>query len=624
MSNEKKVVFCNWGSEKEVSQELGDCYILSSDNWDDYGYETSFNVNIYKNGEEYDRFTRKILFEQQEEIASSSGLLSKLLRLQKKKFIEIQSIKNEYNFISLGYEYSELKKIFPDHFEDILKILNDVIYLMKKEPENELLKLREHKGFDKSLCRDQSAKKVLDEGNFLLFGDILDSSRFQFDFKFQLDERVYNYSFNFIDNALPHRINALIGKNGSGKSQTLLALSQYFINQDKAERDFHVSTSHHPNFISNIMVFAYNPSETFNVYREESKEYKYLGYRRYKGEQDISLYDFFDIPNAFDILKDIKRKFNLNEFHFRRTKDIAIMLPEVMSACPSFDEKEVLQVLYELDKQNKEIIFDSNNPSVETFDSFMKIYEKDRNNFAHEIQLEDIPYRNKVIEFFNRAFECNGIGLKNSNNNIEFYKEQGFEIINGFVLLRIEAIHDNFVKNIIFDDFEFKLYFFNETKEIYLSSGQQTFVDLVVNLLSLIKTNSLVLIDEPENTLHPNLEIDFMKILKDILDEFDSFAIIATHSSTITREIPSEYVNVIKIDSDNQPVISPPTINTFGGDIGKITNYVFDDIFVKEKPFQDWLKKQFSEFLDFDSFEEEFNERLSYDFMLYARNNWID
>jgi energy-coupling factor transporter ATP-binding protein EcfA2 len=162
-----------------------------------------------------------------------------------------------------------------------------------------------------------------------------------------------------------------------------------------------------------------------------------------------------------------------------------------------------------------------------------------------------------------------------------------------------------------------------ERKPIFLSSGQNIFVNLVINLLSTIKKNSLIIVDEPENALHPNLEIEFMKLFKAILDEFDSFAIIATHSAIITREVPRNFVHVIKInEKDDSPVIIPPTINTFGANIGTIINYVFDDVFVSEKPYKDWLEKQKTLYDSFDSFEREFGQKLGYDFMLTCRNEW--
>ena len=545
-----KVVYCARYNEDKVAKQLeGDCYILTPDNWDDYGYKTYFNVYIYKNGEQYKDFSTKILFEDE---AVSSIIFDRELGFNDS--VSLENIKERYKFISLGNHYAELKELFDDKFEEILEVLNDVIYLEKNEPTSELLELKNSKGFDTSLCRDQSAKKVLEEAKYLLYrGEELDENRFQFNFNFKLSEREYSYNFNFVNNDLPHRINVLVGKNGSGKSQTLIALSEYFIGKQISENEFNIEVDSHPNFISNLMAVTYNIYEDFYISKERdniSIEYKYLGFR------------------------DSNDNFNKNI------------------------------------------------PSLEAFSSFEKIYEKDRNNYAHEIQLTKIIYRDKVIEFLNHAFDCDGIGLKFSDDNYQSYAEQEFEIIGDYIALRRKKDSQEFLKKIDFRDFESKLYFIHNDEILYLSSGQQMFANLVINLLSLIKENSLILIDEPENTLHPNLEIDFMRILKAILEEFDSFAIIATHSSIIVREVPSEFVRVIKIDEDNQPVIVSPTISTFGADIRKITNYVFDDIFVENKPFEIWIEEEKEKVSDFDEFKEKFQDKLSYDFLNYCYNFW--
>ena len=613
-----KVAYCEWGNEERISKILdGDCYILSSDNWDDYGFKTAFNINIFKNKEQYGTFGRKILFENQDEIYSSSEFLSK--QLNSDGYILLNEIKQNYNYISLGYEYEELKKIFPEDFEEILKVLNDVLYLMKKEPDNILLGLKEHEGFEKSLCRDQSAIKVLNEGIALLYGEELDDNRFEFDFNFVLNTRQYNYEFDFIPKDIPHRINILIGKNGCGKSQTLLALSKYFLHRETAIKDFRITINKEPNFIENIMVFAYNQYETFNI--DNFKDYRYFGFKRYKAVKDIDLVPFLGIQNAVEILTCIKNNYGLEKIRFRSMSDADIVINEVYNNCSVFDKSNVTDICMLINSQINEQILDIENPQKQTFESFKNIYKKDRNNYAHSIQLNDIPYRNKAIEFINNAFKCDGIAL-NIIENKEFYDKQSFEFLDNHLILRSETIHRNFVKDINFDNFENKLYFVYEDEIIHLSSGQQIFVDLVINLLSMIKKNSLVLIDEPENTLHPNLEIDFIKILKDILTEFDSFAIIATHSAIITREIPTEYVKVIKIDEDNQPVITMPTIKTFGADIRKITNYVFDDLFVDEKPFELWIDEQIEKFDSFKEFEEKYKELLNYNILLKIRNKW--
>jgi energy-coupling factor transporter ATP-binding protein EcfA2 len=624
-----KVVFCKWGYDKEIADEIGDCYILTPDNWDDDGYKTYFKVNMYKDGENYGEFGRKILFQNQGDIASSSSFLESLLG--RNKFIDMIEIKEKYHFISLGYEYQELKKIFneyDDHIE-ILRILNDVIYLENKEPQNELLRLKYHPAFEKSLRRDQSSKKVLEEVKELLFGVKLDENRFDFEFSFELNNENIKYHFNFnAKEELPHRINVLIGKNGSGKSQSLLAISEYLLNNQLN------SVDKHPSFIANMMLFAYNPYENFVVPRRKRKyaiDYKYLGLKRPKQILDIGMNQLLEFTNLYNMIQkltedditkleeDIDTEIFMfrNHHNYQKVKESMQEIAEKYNIL-EVDLSENWSILSETVEQN---IVDISTPQYMLFSSFKDIYKKDKNNLSHTIQIDDNLYRNKTFEYINKAFSCDAIALKFlSSVDTSSYSNKGFKINEEYLIL--DDDRSKYTLDINFEEFENKLYFFNNEELIFLSSGQQTFVDLVINILSLIKPNSLILIDEPENTLHPNLEVDFMRILQSILNDFDSFAIIATHSATIVREVPSEFVHVIKLNESNQPVISKPSIKTFGADIGTITNYIFDDIFKDEKPFENWFLEEKVKYETFDEFEEKYRAILNYDFLLYCKNSW--
>lgn len=445
-----------------------------------------------------------------------------------------------------------------------LETLNDIVYIERNEKDSELLVLKEHPAFSISICRDQSAKKMLAEASSILYGDVLQSDRFVFDFKYELGQRRYKYRFNFIDNELPHRINILIGKNGAGKSQTLLTLSKYFLLPKETVKESNVEVSDHPNFISNLMVVAYNPHEDFLVPKEGVGklpiEYKYLGFKRYVGDNQI---------------------------------------------------------------------LDTNTPALMTYTSIRSMYKRDRNNFAHNIQINDFSLMYLAQEYIKKAipeFCCFALKLK--GNNKQNYMDK-FNFVDSE-----DSLFDDYMKlefseeqrefhAVETSDFDEVIYYIDQHDELlHLSSGQKIFSYLVINTLSIIKQNSLILIDEPETALHPNLEIDFMTLLKSILDRFDSFAIIATHSAIVTREIPRDFVHVIKIDEDEQPIIEKPTINTFGMNIGTLTNYVFDDVFVQEKPYKEWIKDQKKKYQTFTSFEEHFQEKLGYDFLLQCRNLW--
>lgn len=616
-----KVIFCKWGNDKEIANEIGDCYVLTPDNWDDGGYKTTFKVNIYKNGEQYGEYARQILF-QDKEIKNSSEFLEKIL--SKNRYIDIKQLSQNHKFISLGSEYEELKKIFSenDDYIEILKVLNDVIYLENKELDSplrtELLSIKEYEAFEISLTRDQYSKKILQEGKSFLFGETLNENRFNFEFNFQLKDKNYKYKFDFNKKEdLPHRINVLIGKNGSGKSQTLFELSEYFLSNDSERVDIH------PAFVANMMVFAYNPHETFTIPRRKRRfniDYKYLGLKRPKQIFDIEIAKVLESDDLYNILKELSQikipnleekieLSNMKDYVDKTSKNTEGLIDEI---CQKTNlKKEILKKEWKtfIDILDENIV-DINTPQNMTFLSFKDIYEKDRNNLAHKIQLDEVLYRDKIFKYINRAFDCDGIALKKLSEKL-------------YVIIKNEKQKIAYTEKLNFEEFENKLYYFNKNELIpSLSSGQETFVNLIINILALIKPNSLILIDEPENTLHPNLEVDFIKILQDILIDFDSFAIIATHSSTIVREVPESFVHVIKFDGTGQPLIDSPSIKTFGADIGTITNYVFDDIFKDDKPFEKWFHNEKLNYGSFEEFEQKYKDYLNYDFLLYCKNAW--
>jgi hypothetical protein len=285
-----KVIYCDYKRIKEIQQDVeNDYYILTSDNWDDYGYRTAFNVHIIIKGEVYSSLTRKILFEQQKEGEYAYSYFANFATPHK-PIVDIQEFQATHSYISLGHEYEELKKLFPDDYLTILGLLNDIVFLKHEDTPSPLLDLKTHPAFETSLCRDQYSKKLLAEANAILYGDVLSPDRFKFDFGFVLDyqKRKYSYTFDFIDNNLPHRINILIGKNGSGKSQTLKVLTEYLaIRNKKTIEKYDIEISDHPNFIANMMVFAYNPYEDFYLPKAMQGDYNYLGFRKRLDDETV-------------------------------------------------------------------------------------------------------------------------------------------------------------------------------------------------------------------------------------------------------------------------------------------------------------------------------------------------
>jgi ABC-type branched-subunit amino acid transport system ATPase component len=102
-----------------------------------------------------------------------------------------------------------------------------------------------------------------------------------------------------------------------------------------------------------------------------------------------------------------------------------------------------------------------------------------------------------------------------------------------------------------------------------LSAGQRITVSIFGDIIASVEQGSLVLIDEPETHLHPGLLHNAFFALSDLLAEYDSHAIVATHSPIILQNVPSSFVRIFR-RGDNATPVSGPRGETFGEDLGEL------------------------------------------------------
>lgn len=108
-----------------------------------------------------------------------------------------------------------------------------------------------------------------------------------------------------------------------------------------------------------------------------------------------------------------------------------------------------------------------------------------------------------------------------------------------------------------------------------LSSGQLHILAMTTFLIADMHLSSLIIIDEPEVHLHPSSIVDFMILLFRILDRFHSYAIIATHSPLIVREMVNTNVYQFCRADENIPLVSRVAYDTFGEDISTLYCKIF-------------------------------------------------
>ena len=143
----------------------------------------------------------------------------------------------------------------------------------------------------------------------------------------------------------------------------------------------------------------------------------------------------------------------------------------------------------------------------------------------------------------------------------------------------------------------------------------------MTEVIATIEKESLLLIDEPELHLHPNAVANTLRMFYKLLEEFDSYAIFATHSPLIVQEIPSKYVQILS-RVDNVLRVRKPALECFGENVTNITNDIFD-VNGSESNYKTILKN-LSKRMTFDEVLNIFGSALSFNAMIYLKGCYKD
>lgn len=517
----------SWVSSAPLINKEKDYLSLSGNNWDDYSYKTTLNAALYINGEISLNFQLKILIE------NISYTASHLNKLCKEGWDGIFPIPGE-NYISVVSDIDFYKITHSRSKDNITKSflsdIRDAGYVINILNDHKAIELSQTEGFNNSLLRESGANKSYQDGWRILDGNEQEINNFKLNLLTK-NREVRTISLNFESELLPYDINVLIGPNGIGKSFSLKSLVEYWLQIGSGdlkilEKIKHTPFDVRPN-IRRLILISYSPFEDF-----------ILALSKKDNLIDTDAYKYFGFR------KERKNK----------TVGISRNLPKEDAA------KSIIDCIYQ-DKNNSKNSwwvskFSSVDTSLKTELKYDHIAVKVRGGEHSQLPAEDI------------------IEIKD-----EFY-----------LILHPELAVD--IKSSVLDEhciFQAGVFFVKNNKLIDLSSGQSLFTFIVINVVGAIRENSLVVIDEPELFLHPNLEIEFISLLKKTLKPFKSKAILATHSLAIVREVPSNCVHIFRDEGYGLDIVKPP-FETFGGNMQRISTYVFGDK-SESKPFDIWLKE---------------------------------
>lgn len=509
---------------------------LTVNTWNDFGFRTTLNAILHQDSGDRSMDRIKILFKDQ------ANTIEHLNRMVKDGWDGIFPPPDS-DFVSLPETLSFYEELIgelgPQTALRAAAGLRDASYMTHTASDPVAWQLVTHTIFQDSLLRERGAQRAYNEG-WKLWANLGFASQ-DMVFRFlDADLRPQELHLAFgSKSVLPHDINVLIGPNGCGKSQFLRQLVEHWLQVEDLPNWVGFTE---PSDFSQLVVVSYSPFEQMRVDTEgleiaDRDVYRYFGLRgRAQGrrtEPTLSL----DYP---------KRK-----------------AVQSLIDCASDDRR-----YGSIDAWSKKLAV---------------LYDVLRESIDFEYLAVEVPGTMRASSF--HLHEGEGDEL------VEWIgpDEAGRQVAKRAVAihpatvgtLNLEAIARHASKSA-------ELQVFRDGTPLRLSSGQQLFLFVVVNLLGSIRRNSLVLIDEPELFLHPTLEITLIGMLKTILQAYACKALIATHSLVIVREVPSDCVHVMERTPDGVVLKNPP-FQTFGGDVQRISSYVFGDKAVT-KPFEIWIE----------------------------------
>jgi predicted ATPase len=356
------------------------------------------------------------------------------------------------------------------------------------------------------------------------------------------------------DTPLPHDINVLIGPNGVGKSQLLHQIVRSWLQLSPSDSDI-IGFIERPN-LSQIVVVSYSPFELFPVDTRDDTN-----------RRDYDVYRYFGLRGRKKTLTESRRGSSAVTLSREFPKANAA---QSLLACLADDQK--YGAIKDWSKK------------VKTMESVLR----QAIDFDYAAVVVGTTVRIDDLVAPNRFLQNRYINKKTTDENGKLSTEIYIPIASD----RINELKVPALKKYIKE--RSGVVFLKNGKTVHLSSGQRLFFYIVINILGAIRRNSLILIDEPELFLHPTLEISFVRMLKSILTNYGAKALIVTHSIVTVREVPRKCVHVLEKTKDGI-VLKIPPFETFGGDVQRISSYVFGDKSLS-KPYEDWLGEQLESF----------------------------
>jgi predicted ATPase len=235
----------------------GPVFLLTENNWNDWGYETTFWIDAITESEYIELGSIQILHRNE----------TKTREIIPREFEKLKS-----SFISLGMDEGYYEKVIdlfgPEEAKSIFRKLNDISIFGLDD--NRYFDI-DHLGIQTSFFRSSNRRYMYHENNNKFF---LDQETKDRDYKFSFYAELGPYPFQNIEieidfkkhGGLPNRLFTIIGKNGVGKTRLLNQIAEsLYDSSKKANRNRFLLHDEHP-FDNNIPIYQKIIAISFSVF----------------------------------------------------------------------------------------------------------------------------------------------------------------------------------------------------------------------------------------------------------------------------------------------------------------------------------------------------------------------
>lgn len=329
-----------------------------------------------------------------------------------------------------------------------------------------------------------------------------------------------------------------------------------FVDKDKRvlKWNYHVMINDKENYMDldkiklpeQVIAVSYLPMDRFRQKRNLPNDfYQYLGLRHRSNAASPQYFLNNTLPLLFNYIAESK------SINFLR-------------AILSFMEMDSSYLGIQLEYRYKKFFFSGNLKTAE-FTSLFKNPEsfskRESSSFAAEYFKRYISEENelirKIVTYLNTRTTKDNVAV-GEKSILEFNLFDNLELIEELSLIH----HLQKLDLLSSASLLFKKRGTNTINAQNLSSGEFHFLTTMIAIQSCIKNNSLILIDEPDTSLHPNWQMKYVHTLKELFQNWSSsHFIMATHSHFIISDLENNSSEVIGIKG-KVPNIQVKSFNT--------------------------------------------------------------